>query len=162
MNHLSVAPSLLFTTAGLKRFKFILKISFLCLLFLIVPPENHIPGAYADGSQINCSIHDGPCSRSLPGLDVTLDIRPKPVKAMQDLVFKVSLGGEGPDQAPYIDLGMPGMKMGPNRVILENLSRTVYEGKGVIVRCPSGRRTWQATVTVPGKGKADFIFDVVY
>ena len=161
MNHLRVDPSLLFTTACLKRFKFILKISFLCLLFLIVLPENHIPGAYAGESQINCSIHDGPCSRSLPGLEVTLDIRPKPVKAMQDLVFRVSLAGEGPDQAPYIDLGMPGMKMGPNRVILENISRTVYEGKGVIVRCPSGRRTWQATVTVPGKGKADFIFDVI-
>ena len=162
MNHLSVGPTLLFITACLKRFRFILKVSFLCLLFQIVLPESHIIGIYAGESQINCSLHDGACSLSLPGLEVTLDIRPKPVKAMQDLVFKVSLAGEGSDQAPYIDLEMPGMKMGPNRVILEKISRTVYEGKGVIVRCPSGSRTWQATVTVPGKGKADFIFDVIY
>lgn len=122
----------------------------------------HVSAADTAENQINCSFHDGACSLSLPGLDITLDISPKPVKAMQDLVFKVSLAGEGPDQAPHIDLGMPGMKMGPNRVILEKISRTVYEGKGVIVRCPSGRRTWQATVTVPGRGKADFIFDVIY
>jgi len=38
----------------------------------------------------------------------------------------------------------------------------VYEGKGVIVKCPSGHRVWRATVTVPDLGKAEFIFDVIY
>ena len=145
----------------LKSIYIILQFFFL-LFFTLTLPGIHVTAVDAAESQINCSVRDGACSQSLDGLEITLDISPKPVKAMQDLVFKVSLAGEGPDRTPYIDLGMPGMKMGPNRVILEKTSRTVYEGKGIIVRCPSGRRTWQATVTVPGRGKVDFIFDVIY
>jgi hypothetical protein len=30
------------------------------------------------------------------------------------------------------------------------------------VRCPSGRRTWRATVTIPDVSQADFIFDAIY
>jgi hypothetical protein len=135
---------------------------FFLLFFTITLLGIHVPAAGAADIKINCNVHDGACSQSLPGLEITLNITPKPVKAMQDLVFRVLLAGKGPNHGPYIDLGMPGMKMGPNRVILKKISRNVYEGKGVIVRCPSGRRTWRATVTVPGKGKADFIFDVVY
>jgi hypothetical protein len=83
---------------------------------------------------------------------------------------------------PHIDLGMPGMNMGPNRVLMKrvepntsrvepntsrvetNTSRveTTYEGQGVIVKCPSGRRTWKATVSLPDAGVMDFVFDVLY
>jgi len=138
-----------------------LKIFFL-FMFAIIQPGLLVPAAGAAEVKINCNVHHGSCSQNLEELEITLDISPKPVKAMQDLVFKVSLVEEGLDRAPYIDLGMPGMKMGPNRVILKKISRTVFVGKGVIVRCPSGRRTWRATVTAPGRGKVDFIFDVVY
>jgi len=162
MNLLRVDRALQYQTACPKRFYYILINSFLCFLFLITLTGIHIPAAGAAEVKINCSVHAGSCTRKLEGLEITLDISPKPVTAMQDLAFKISLVGEGPDRAPYIDLGMPGMKMGPNRVILEKISRTDYVGKGVIVRCPSGRRTWQATVTVPGRGKVDFIFDVIY
>jgi len=54
------------------------------------------------------------------------------------------------------------MDMGPNRVELRPVKENVYEGQGVIVRCPSGRRTWKATVTLPESGKAEFVFDVIY
>ena len=81
---------------------------------------------------------------------------------MQDLVFKVSLSGNPPHQSPYIDLGMPTMKMGPNRVELKENGTGTYEGRGVIVRCKSGRRTWFANVTIPGTGEVKFIFDVIY
>jgi hypothetical protein len=91
-----------------------------------------------------------------------LEITPRPVKAMQDLVFTVSISGNPPSKAPYIDLGMPGMKMGPNRVLLKRTDQGFYKGKGVIVRCPSGRRTWFADITIPGSGDVKFIFDVIY
>jgi hypothetical protein len=113
-------------------------------------------------SLINCSIQQGPCTKPLGGMTVTLDILPKPVKAMRDLKFQVTLSRGKPTTAPYIDLGMPGMDMGPNRVELRPVKDNVYEGQGVIVRCPSGRRTWKATVTLPGAGKVEFIFDVIY
>jgi hypothetical protein len=113
---------------------------------------------------INCDLHRGPCTRNLAGFKVTLAVTPRPVKAMQDLLFQVTFDGKLPsnDQPPYIDLGMPGMNMGPNRVQLKSTGAATYEGRGVIVKCPSGRRTWQATVTIPDAGQIEFIFDVIY
>ena len=93
---------------------------------------------------------------------MSLDIEPKPVKAMQDLTFTVTFTNEKPVAAPYIDLGMPGMNMGRNRVILKPAGELIYRGEGVIVRCPSGRRTWKAKVTVPDAGSVEFVFDVIY
>ena len=114
------------------------------------------------GTTVNCEINHGPCTRYLSGCKVTLDIEPKPVKAMKDLTFTVRLTGKETSSAPYIDLGMPGMNMGPNRVSMKLNEEGLYQGTGVIVRCPSGRRTWRATVTVPDLGSAEFIFNVIY
>jgi hypothetical protein len=129
----------------------------LLVCFLIVSHS-----AYASDAEINCDAHKGACSRSLGNHTVTLEITPRPVKAMQDLVFKVSISGKPPAKSPYIDLGMPGMKMGPNRVLLKPAGQGHYEGKGVIVRCPSGRRTWFSNVTIPEAGEVKFVFDVIY
>jgi hypothetical protein len=52
--------------------------------------------------------------------------------------------------------------MGRNRVTLKPAGESGFEGKGVIVRCPSGRRTWKATVTAPNLGSVEFVFDVIY
>jgi len=112
---------------------------------------------------INCNLHNGSCSQSLGDSTLVLSVSPRPVKAMTDLVFDVVVKGDTkPDRMPFIDLGMPGMDMGKNQVILAEKGKGVYTGTGVIVRCKSGRRTWRATVTVPGLGNAVFIFDVVY
>jgi hypothetical protein len=95
---------------------------------------------------------------------------------MKELTFRLTLTGRELSDNPYIDLGMPGMAMGPNRVLMKrvdnntsrvdnNTSRVgsnTYEGQGVIVRCPSGQRTWKATVTLPDAGVMDFVFDVLY
>jgi hypothetical protein len=113
-------------------------------------------------SAIDCAIQSGPCTKSLADGTVTLDITPRPVRAMHDLTFTVTFSGLKPAHDPLIDLGMPGMTMGPNRVVLKRAGDNTYQGTGVIVRCPSGRRTWKAIVTVPDKGSAEFVFDVVY
>ncbi len=131
-------------------------------LLLIVASAANAGDKYRE--MINCDLHQGACTQSLAGTTVTLTVTPRPVKAMQDLLFQVSLSSQrSPDaKPPYIDLGMPGMDMGPNRVQLKSTGNATYEGQGVIVRCPSGRRTWQATVTIPDAGQTDFIFDVIY
>ena len=130
---------------------------------LLAAPE-HIAAGDKYREMINCDLHRGDCTRELAGSTVTLAVTPRPVKAMHDLLFQVSVSGKLPsnEQPPYIDLGMPGMNMGPNRVQLKSAGNAVYEGRGVIVKCPSGRRTWQATVTIPAVGQTDFIFDVIY
>lgn len=136
----------------------ILVIFTLLLLFAALPVYTVLAGSAA----INCQAHEGTCSLPLGKETVTLDITPRPVTAMQDSTFTVKLSGNLPAQAPYLDLGMPAMKMGPNRVQLKPAGNGSYTGKGVIVRCKSGRRTWFANVVVPGAGEAKFVFDVVY
>lgn len=123
-----------------------------------------MPGGALAASKdaINCDIQKGPCSLELSGAVMTLEITPRPVKAMEDLTFRVTLPEAPKGDAPFIDLGMPGMNMGKNRVSLGKTENGTYEGKGVIVRCPSGKTIWKARVTVPGTGEAGFIFDVVY
>ncbi len=118
--------------------------------------------AIADASAINCQAHDGKCVLPMGKATVTLEISPRPVTAMQDSTFKVTLTGPAPKQPPFIDLGMPAMKMGPNRVQLKPSGDGTYVGQGIIVRCKSGLRTWFAKVVVPGAGEARFVFDVVY
>ena len=118
--------------------------------------------AYASGSKINCDPHIGTCTQTIGDVAVTMEISPKPVKAMEDLLFNVTLSGPESASAAHIDLGMPAMKMGPNRVMLKSTGPGKFEGRGVIVRCKSGHRTWFAIVTVPDYGEAIFVFDVIY
>jgi hypothetical protein len=116
----------------------------------------------ASAAEINCKIQTGSCEQTVQDRRVRLNILPKPVEAMQELTFRVSVSGAPLPEAPFIDLGMPGMEMGPNEVSLEQVNATAFEGQGVIVRCPSGKRTWKATVVLPEAGQAEFVFDVVY
>jgi hypothetical protein len=113
-------------------------------------------------NQIDCDIQEGPCDGYLASEKVSFDISPRPVRAMSDLIFTLGYAGEIPAGGPYIDLGMPGMDMGRNRVVLKPMGAGTFQGTGVIVRCPSGRRTWKAKVTVPDIGSVEFVFDVIY
>lgn len=94
------------------------------------------------------------------GQKILLDIAPKPLKAMRELTFSVDVPGYGGADSPWVDLGMAGMRMAPNRIDLVKDGDGRYRGKGILVRCPSGMRTWTAAVHLPGKGKALFTFDV--
>jgi hypothetical protein len=133
------------------------------LLLLVIAVYGESMAAGKGHSQINCSIHDGPCIQVVNGHQVTFEVLPRPVKAMQDLIFMVTIDGDyTPNKPPHIDLNMPAMNMGRNRVSLKLNEKDVYEGSGVIVRCKSGHRIWRATVNLPGMGNVDFIFDVIY
>jgi hypothetical protein len=151
-------------TAFLQAARGIFWILFVGMFWLsVVPHSLAVQAAQNDHSaMVNCDIQHSSCTQELSGTKVVLDISPKPVKAMTDLKFRIILTGKQPKAPPYIDLGMPGMKMGPNRVPLKSVGNGVHEGTGIIVRCPSGKKVWKATVTVPNMGTAEFIFDVIY
>lgn len=117
---------------------------------------------FASDSRINCDAHNGVCTQTIGDVTVTLEMTPRPVTALQDLLFQVTVSGPAAAKPTYIDLGMPAMKMGPNRVELKPTASGKYEGRGVIVKCASGRRTWFAIVAVPDFGEAKFVFDVIY
>ena len=80
---------------------------------------------------------------------------------MKNLTFTVVLSGKKSESEPFIDLEMPGMKMGPNRVNLRLVKEGTYQGEGVVVKCPSGKKTWQVLVTIPPLGTVEFDFDVL-
>ena len=128
------------------------------VLFSLVFPGSALAGEI----KLDCDIQSGSCQKQIKGRTVQLEILPKPVEAMKDLTFQVKISGEPLSQTPFIDLGMPGMKMGPNRVILKQNGAATYEGQGVIVRCPSGKTIWQAMVSLPDIGTVVFTFNVVY
>jgi hypothetical protein len=132
---------------------------FSAIVFVAVSP---VQGTMDHLVQGNCDVHHGPCLQKLQDTEVLLDISPKPVKAMADLKFTVTLIGNQGVSEPLIDLDMPGMKMGPNRVFLKSQGKGIYSGTGTIVRCPSGKNIWKAKVTVPDMGFVEFIFDVIY
>lgn len=105
-------------------------------------------------------VHAGPVRGVAGGRTVVLDISPRPVRAMRELRFAVSLPGFRGDGVPWIDLSMPGMTMPPNRVDLARQADGSFAGAGLLVRCPAGGRTWAAAVRVPGGEPAVFTFDV--
>jgi len=114
-----------------------------------------------------CDIQRGSCLvETGDGMTIEFDVQPKPVAAMSELTFIVNLSRGGSpvtDAATALDLSMPGMFMGKNRPVLKHVYGGRYEGKGIITRCPSGNKTWQAVVTVKHAGKtavASFVFEV--
>lgn len=116
----------------------------------------------ARAERVNCGIQTGPCARPLGDGQVRLDIGPRPVRAMVENHFEIMLENLRPAGTPHIDLNMPDMDMGYNRVFLESAGENRYAGTGIFPICPSGVPTWSAEVVVPGAGTAEFIFDVRY
>lgn len=149
---------------SMKRRRFnVLRVSVGSLIVGLLVFSVYQPGvSLATEVNVDCDIQSGGCEKQISTRTIHLDILPRPVKAMKDLTFQLKISGEPLSKAPFIDLGMPGMKMGPNRVMLKKNDLAIYEGQGVIVRCKSGRTIWQATVTLPDIGSVVFTFDVVY
>lgn len=104
----------------------------------------------------DCRIDEGFCEKSVRSLRVSFELSPKPVKAMRELLFSVTIRdavSPVPDASVQVSLTMPGMVMGTNIVMLQHKGNGIYEGKGVIVRCPSGKKIWKADVAVRRAGR---------
>ena len=63
-------------------------------------------------------------------------------------------------QTLLLDLSMPEMPMGKNQVTLVRKSGCIFEGKGIIVRCMSGRTLWQVTILSDELQNPAFTFNV--
>ncbi len=133
----------------------------LCLCILQVVAGYGLSKA-DDRTVVNCSIQQGPCHTLLNGRRIGFDVLPKPVKAMTELNFIVTVDGAGGGADAHIELNMLAMDMGRNHVLLKKNDRGAFVGKGVIVRCRSGIRTWRAKIVISGVGTTEFIFDVIY
>ena len=111
----------------------------------------------------DCDPHTGPCTKEVGEYGITMDINPKPVQHMKELTFDIQLSDDSPtfsSDSLLLDLSMPGMDMGKNQVTLEKTGDNSYKGTGIIVKCPSGRTLWRATLLVSKTFKPDFTFNV--
>ena len=120
-----------------------------------------IPGNRLIAKTRECAIHDGPCTVTTGNRSVILNIEPKPVRAMKELLFSVTITpGDNLPATLQLDLTMPGMQMGQNQITLHKKSDGIYEGKGIIVRCMSGRTLWQVTFLSREMNNPSFTFNV--
>lgn len=117
--------------------------------------------------EINCAIQRGPCKQAAAeGTIVVFDILPKPVKPLTNLDFIITITRESMPLKPAsvsLDLTMPGMYMGQNRPVLRQVQPGRYEAKGVITRCSSNKKIWQAEITLEHNAKTSvvaFVFEV--
>jgi hypothetical protein len=103
----------------------------------------------------SCDLQAGPCTRPLPdGGEITLSVGPRPLRAMTDVEFTLSVSpaSAAAGGAATVALSMPHMYMGETRVALARAGDGVFHGKGVLVRCASGRRDWAADVKIERAG----------
>jgi hypothetical protein len=116
----------------------------------------------------DCDFDKGACVKKAGGIEVILDMSPKPVMTMRELEIKVELkGADGPDKI-IISFDMPEMYMGKNEVVLKRINKgrisQLYEGAGLLPRCPSGKKLWRAAIDIPQTGqkpiKTEFVFNV--
>jgi hypothetical protein len=114
----------------------------------------------------DCKMDAGSCIKTVDGLTVSVDITPKPLKAMRNLRFRTTLSNKGKpvtDASVSITLTMPGMFMGQNVIRLVHAHEGIYEGNSVIVRCPNGEKLWQASVDIRRSGRetsVNYVFEV--
>ena len=124
------------------------------------PPEKPLKSVPA---VVECDLDGGPCTARTGGLDIVIEIFPRPVRTMTDLTVTVTATGDGggiDDEAVGVEFTMPGMVMATYRVVLDRTGEGEYGGAAVIVRCPSGGRSWRATVFGPSIPHTAFDFTV--
>lgn len=103
-----------------------------------------------------CDLGQGPCTTPLAGGGtVTLEVGPRPLRTMAELEVTAELRQDGAPLAGAevaVRLDMKGMQMFPVEARLAPAGAGRYTGRAVLVRCPSGRKDWTATVQVASPG----------
>jgi hypothetical protein len=113
-----------------------------------------------------CDLGAGPCAQPAGSYEVRLELAPRPLRTMAELAAVMELRKDGaPVDGAVVTLAfdMRGMSMGENRRQLVGAGGGRYTGKAVLVRCPSGRKDWIATVALgepPATSVARFEFRV--
>ncbi len=113
-------------------------------------------GVHAPAPAAACDLGAGPCTRALGDLELTLELAPRPPRAMSELAVhgRLARGGAPVDGAELVlSFAMSGMSMGVNLARLAGDGGGHYRGKAVLVRCHSGRRDWIATAVVRAGGE---------
>lgn len=110
----------------------------------------------AAAAEADCDLGTGPCTRELGDFELTLDLAPRPPRAMSELAVRGRLvrAGAPVDGAEVVlSFAMVGMSMGENLARLAGGGGGRYQGKAILVRCGTGRRDWVVTAAVRQGGR---------
>ena len=113
----------------------------------------HVAGAVGEG--VHCDAGLRACAADAGGLRVVLELSPRPPVPLKSLEAGVQLSRDGkpvPGAEVTVEISMPGMFMGDNRIPLRASGEGRYAGTGALLRCTSGRRDWLAEVVVRAPG----------
>jgi hypothetical protein len=126
---------------------------------------HHASTSTSTSTTTACNATTGPCTHVIDSLAVTFDLSPRPLRTMADLDLCVQVreaGAPVSDGAVEVSFAMPGMFMGEKRAVLAPAGPGRYAGKGVLVRCASGRKDYTAEVVLrrPGRPPARASFDL--
>ncbi len=145
----------------LKIMKFLIYLMIMSLMFLCKKKEDshshqHMqhegyPRVIKDA--IKCDVHSSVCNFELELKDksrvsASLDLSPKPVYAMKDIEFTLQLKPEIPEAHIMLDLTMPAMYMGENKVEMKEISSGVFKAKSVFAECTTDDRLWNIEVMI--------------
>lgn len=115
-----------------------------------------------------CDVHKGNCSFEIKinennTLKGNLDLKPKPVYAMKEIEFFLTLENSSlEDPEILLDLTMPAMYMGENQVSLKKISNGVYSGKGVFPECTMDDRLWNIKILIKDKNHQKLDTDIQF
>jgi hypothetical protein len=116
----------------------------------------HVAGEVGEG--VHCDAGVRLCAADAGDVRVVLDLAPHPPVPLKKLDAAVQLTRGGAPLAGAevaVEISMPGMFMGENRIPLRVVGPGRHAGEGALLRCTSGRRDWLAEVVVrvPGGGE---------
>ncbi len=112
------------------------------------------------GQQAPCNLNTGPCSVAVGNRTVTLEIMPKPARTLAPITFAIAVSDRVVADQLIVDLSMPEMYMGTNRIVARRTGGSTFVGKGIIPHCPSGKKLWQASIELADAQAAAFRFHV--
>ncbi len=120
-----------------------------------VREETVVARPYEEGLSrtVGCDVGARPCIAALDGAgEVSLELAPRPLRTMQELSVRAEARGVPAGSRVRVAFTMDDMWMGENAVALAETAPGRWEGRAVLVRCPSGRKGWTAEVTVAPPG----------
>ncbi|MCS7204654.1 MAG: hypothetical protein NZ853_03055 [Leptospiraceae bacterium] len=102
---------------------------------------------------ILCDVHKEICHFTIQDekkqtfIEGKLNLSPKPVYTMKEIQFQLEFTKSNIHQPEILlDLTMPAMYMGENKVIMKKVSDNLFEGKGIFPECTSDDRRWNIKI----------------
>lgn len=95
----------------------------------------------------NCQLHQQACTIHAQGLNIVLDITPKPIPIAKQLAINANITGAIANKV-QLDINGSNMYMGYNRIPLVQQDDGSWAGKSLLAFCTIDKMQWQVTLII--------------